>query len=430
MIIGRTREVEGLRRDGERFPLELAVTELVIEGERLFVGVLRDISQRKEMERIKNEFISTVSHELRTPLTSIRGSLGLIIGGAAGDIPQQASMMVDLAAKNTERLISLVNDILDIEKVDSGLLEFQFERLDVAPLVRQVIETSHGYAEEYGITFTMTRSEDGTWVRGDGDRLSQVVANLLSNAAKFSPQGGTVEISVERLDGTARIAVADRGPGIAEEFRPRLFERFSQGDSSDTRAKGGTGLGLNITRAIVERHGGQITFDTETGVGTTFRVDLPLWREVERKTPAGSLTTVRTAAGERTGDFPRLLYVEDDPDLVRVVSALLDSVAEVVAATTLTEALRHIENERFDLAVIDVDLPDGSGLDLLAQLGNGGPSTTPAMIFSADQVDASVAAKVEAALVKSKTSDRELVETIKSLIAAKVKNTAAGHETP
>ena len=289
--------------------------------------------------------------------------------------------MVDLAAKNTERLISLVNDTLDIEKVDSGLLEFQFERLDVAPLVRQVIETSHGYAEEYGITFTMTRSEDGTWVRGYGDRLSQVVANLLSNAAKFSPQGGTVEISVERLDCTARIAVADRGPGIAEEFRPRLFERFSQGDSSDTRAKGRTGLGLNITRAIVERHGGQITFDTETGVGTTFRVDLPLWREVERKTPAGSLTTVRTAAGERTGDFPRLLYVEDDPDLVRVVSALLDSVAEVVAATTLTEALRHIENERFDLAVIDVDLPDGSGLDLLAQLGNGGPSTTPGMIF-------------------------------------------------
>ena len=286
-VIGQTRELEGQRRDGKRFPVELAVTELVIEGERLFVGVLRDISQRKEMGRVKNEFISTVSHELRTPLTSIRGSLGLITGGTAGEIPQQAKMMVDLAAKNTERLISLVNDILDIEKIESGLMEFRFERLDVAPLVHQVIETCHGYAKEHGITFAMTRSEEGTWIRGDGDRLSQVVANLLSNAAKFSPQGGTVEISVERLDGTVRIAVADRGPGISEEFRPRIFERFSQGDSSDTRAKGGTGLGLNITRAIVERHGGQISFDTETGVGTTFRVDLPLWREAERKVPAG-----------------------------------------------------------------------------------------------------------------------------------------------
>jgi len=547
-VIGRTRELEGHRRDGERFPVELDVAELVIEGERLFVGVLRDISQRKEMERMKNEFISTVSHELRTPLTSIRGSLGLITGGTAGEIPQQAMMMVDLAAKNTERLISLVNDILDIEKIESGLMEFHFGRLDVTPLVHQVVETCHGYAEEHGITFAMTRSEDETWVRGDGDRLTQVVANLLSNAAKFSPRGGTVEISVERLDGTVRIAVSDRGPGISEEYRPRIFERFSQGDSSDTRTKGGTGLGLNITRAIVERHSGQISFDTELGVGTTFRVDLPLSREVERKVPDGGLealskgariliceddpgaadlisailersgfhtdvaadgakakkmlaakhydamtvdivlpdqdgislirdvrrdkktknmaivvvsgkatevrnevvastmgivdwldkpidqnqllTAVKRAARNQTDNFPRLLYVEDDDDLVRVVSALLDSVAEVVAASTLTEARKHIENERFDLAVIDVDLPDGSGLDLLTQLGDGGSSTTPIIIFSADQVDASTAAKVEAALIKSQTSDRELVETIKSLIAANVKDTAAGQETP
>ena len=547
-VIGQTRELEGQRRDGERFPVELAVAELMIEGERLFVGVIRDISQRKEMDRMKNEFVSTVSHELRTPLTSIRGSLGLITGGTVGDIPQQAMMMVDLAAKNTERLISLVNDILDIEKIESGLMEFHFGRLDVTPLVHQVVETCHGYAEEHGITFAMTRSEDETWVRGDGDRLTQVVANLLSNAAKFSPQGGTVEISVERLDSTVRIAVADRGPGIPEEFRPRIFERFSQGDSSDTRTNGGTGLGLNITQAIVERHGGQISFDSELGVGTTFRVDLPLWREVERAVPdkdletlregarvlvceddpgvaqlitnilersgfhtdvaadgaeakkmlaAGHydamtvdialpdqdgislirdvrsnrktkdlamvvvsgkaaevrdevvvstmgivdwldkpidqkrlLTAVKRATRERTGGFPRLLYVEDDSDLVRVVSALLDGVATVVAATTVAEARTHIENEHFDLAVIDVDLPDGSGLDLLTQLGASGPTMTPAIVFSADQVDASVAAKVEAALVKSKTSDCELVETIKSLIAANVKDTGAGQETP
>ena len=463
-------------------------------------------------------------------------------------MPEQAKLMVDLAVKNTERLIGLVNDILDIEKIQSGLMEFHFERLDLTPLVRQMIESCHGYAKEHGIAFAMTQSEAGVWVQGDSDRLSQVIANLLSNAAKFSPRGGTVEISVERLDGMACIAVADRGPGISEEFRSRIFERFSQGDASDTRAKGGTGLGLNITRAIVERYGGQISFDTEIDVGTTFRVNIPLWRELERTAPAGAtaapregtrvlvceddpdvaefistileqsgfhtdvagdgaqakkllaaghydamtvdivlpdqdgislirdvrrdqktkqlatvvvsgkaadvrdeivmstmgivdwldkpidqsrlLAAVTKAARGQTGDLPKVLYVEDDPDLARVVSALLDGVAEVIAVQTLTEARQHIASERFDLAVIAVTLPDGSGLDLLAELRSAGPTAIPAIIFSVDQVDASIAAQVEAALVKSKTSNHELVETVKSLIAVTARNPEADHPTP
>ena len=357
-LIGQTRELEGQRRNGKRFPVELAVTELVIEGERLFVGVLRDISQRKEMDRVKNEFISTVSHELRTPLTSIRGSLGLITGGAKGDMPQQAKTMVELAVKNTERLIGLVNDILDIEKIELGLMEFHFERLDLTPLVRQVIETCHGYAKEHGVSFIMTRSEDGAWVQGDGDRLSQVIANLLSNAAKFSPRGGTVEISVERLDGMACIAVADRGPGISEEFRPRIFERFSRGDASDTRAKGGTGLGLNITRAIVERHGGQISFDTEIGIGTTFRVHVPLWRELERTVLAGGMEEPRGRI--------RVLVCEDDPGVAELISTILErNDFHIDVAGDGAEAKKLLATQHYDAMTVDIVLPDQDGISLI-----------------------------------------------------------------
>ena len=279
-IIGIGREVEGQRKDGKRFPLDLAVSEVYLDDERMFIGILRDITQRKEMDRIKSEFISTVSHELRTPLTSIRGSLGLITGGAVGKITKKTRDLIDLAEKNTKRLINLVNDILDMEKIESGSMEFQFEIFDIVELVRNETEANRGYAEEYNVDFVMADPRTALKVRGDKDRLMQVLANLLSNAAKFSPPGGSVEIAVTHKDGNVRVSVSDSGPGIPDEFHDNIFDKFTQADSSDTRKVGGTGLGLKISKTIIDKHGGGIGFDTSNdpneATGTIFYFELPL----------------------------------------------------------------------------------------------------------------------------------------------------------
>jgi PAS domain S-box-containing protein len=267
-------EIEGLRRSGEVFPMEIALNSVHLGDERLFVGIVRDITDRKEVDRIKAEFISTVSHELRTPLTSIHGSLGLVAGGVASGISGRAKEMVELAQRNTERLIKLVNDILDMEKIEAGNMEFRHEAVDIASLVEEVIEDNRGFAEEHRVRFLLNKTPQGLKVWGDGDRLAQVLANLLSNSAKFSPVGGTVDIAVAQIEDGARIAVSDHGPGIPEEFHSQVFDKFTQANSSDARENGGTGLGLSISKAIVDRHGGDIWFDSTIGVGTTFYVEL------------------------------------------------------------------------------------------------------------------------------------------------------------
>ncbi|MEP7188029.1 MAG: ATP-binding protein [Roseiflexaceae bacterium] len=239
------------------------------------VGMSRDITVRQEIDRLKSEFITTVSHELRTPLTSIRGSLGLLAGGAAGDISHAAKKMVDIAYKNSERLTRLVNDILDIERIEGGKLAFQMISLDLTQLVEHALEANSGYGEQFGITFALTGIVPGAYVQGDADRLTQVLTNLLSNAAKFSPAGGTVEVAVTRQDRQLCVSVSDHGPGVPAAFRARIFGKFAQADSSTSRQNGGVGLGLSIAKAIIERHGGRIDYTSEPGQGATFFVDLP-----------------------------------------------------------------------------------------------------------------------------------------------------------
>lgn len=253
------------------------VVEWTADGKPLRMsGTHTEITERKKLERMKSEFISTVSHELRTPLTSIKGASGLVVGGALGELPSKAREMVDVAHKNTERLITLVNDILDSEKLGSGQVEFVFEPVNLSELVKESVETNLGYAREHGVTFVVTDLDSSVNVRGDGNRLTQAVANLLSNAAKFSPEGSKVEISVACNDNVARVCVIDYGPGIPDDFREHVFGRFAQMDASDSRDKGGTGLGLNITKMIVEKHGGTIGFGSQVGIGTTFFFTLPV----------------------------------------------------------------------------------------------------------------------------------------------------------
>ncbi len=243
------------------------------------IGISRDITARQEIDLMKSEFISIVSHELRTPLTSIRGSLGLLIGEAIGALPQSAASMISIAYRNTERLLTLINDLLDMEKIEAGRLDFARAPVELAALVEHAIEANAAYGAQFDVTFRPTLSIAEAWVHADGDRLMQVFTNLFSNAAKFSPIGSVVEVTIARHTANVlRVSIADQGPGIPTAFHRRIFGKFAQADSSDSRQKGGTGLGLSIAKAIVERHGGAISFTTKIGFGTTFNVDLPEWR--------------------------------------------------------------------------------------------------------------------------------------------------------
>ena len=270
-------ELRMRRWDGDyRWILDHGIPRKTADGAFVgHIGTRLDISERRAIEQLKNEFVSVVSHELRTPLTAIRGSLGLIAAGKTGLLPEKTKGMVDIAVQSTDRLVRLINDILDIEKIESGKMAFQLRPIALVPVVEQALESTRAYGERLGVTFSLDVRSGDVRVRGDVDRLTQVMANLLSNAAKFSPPKSDVAVTVSRINGKVRVAVRDRGPGIPDEFQGRIFQKFSQADTSDTRQKGGTGLGLSISKAIVEKHGGTIYFETEKGAGTTFFFDLP-----------------------------------------------------------------------------------------------------------------------------------------------------------
>jgi PAS domain S-box-containing protein len=237
-------------------------------------GLIWDITESQRVERMKNEFVATVSHELRTPLTSIRGSLGLAAAGVAGKLPERAAGLINIALNNCERLTLLINDILDIEKLESDKQRFDVRRMDVSELVTRSLEENAGLAQSLDVHFATPEPLCHADVLVDPSRFLQVMANLLSNASKFSPAGAAVEVTAHCNHGRVRVAVRDHGKGIPPEFQSRIFQKFSQADSSDSRNGTGTGLGLAISRAIVERFGGHIAFESGPA-GTTFFFELP-----------------------------------------------------------------------------------------------------------------------------------------------------------
>ena len=515
-------EVMGQRADGNAFEAEMVVCQIQVEGQREFVGIVRDISEGKKIERMKNEFVSTVSHELRTPLTSIQGSLGLLIGGAVGEIPAPARQLLGIAHNNCERLVRLINDILDVEKIESGHIHFNMGLYALMPLVHQAIEATQPFAMQFQVTFKLQLpdSEAPLCVLADPDRLVQVIVNLLSNAAKFSPAGGTVDVIVKAHGASIRLSVIDRGCGIAQEFRGRIFQKFAQADASDSRQKSGTGLGLSISKAIVEKLGGRIDFESQDGLGSEFFVDLlqaapasPVirstasvlvcegepdianmlartlekggfgsevavtaeqarhmlmtrdyqaitldlalpgedglsllrWLRTQEKTRSLPVVIVSAqfqhAEGIEGGVMtlldwiikpidetqllaaigaivlpsqegkPRVLYVEDDADLASVVSALLGPVWEVVHAADLAAARSQLEQCRFNVILLDLQLPDGNGSELLCALPALN-AATPVVIFSGEEGSQHVSEKVQRALVKARTSNQQLLNTL------------------
>jgi len=235
-----------------------------------------DITARKQVDQMKGEFIATVSHELRTPLTSIRGALGIIRTGAVGLLPEEAVRLIEIAYQNSGRLAHIVDDILYIEAIDGGKMSVVLSRQWLAALLEQAVEENLGVALRYHVALVVTRPLPEVRVNVDASRIIQVLANLLSNAAKFSPADASVVIGMVVAGPSVRIAVTDQGPGIPREFRSRMFQRFSQADGSDSRRKGGTGLGLSIAKALIERMGGMINYESEPGIATTFTVELPV----------------------------------------------------------------------------------------------------------------------------------------------------------
>ncbi|MCQ4317645.1 response regulator [Stutzerimonas zhaodongensis] len=513
----------------------------ISSGACYVVTVAVDMSLRRRMEQMKTEFISTVSHELRTPLTAIRGALGMLVGGVAGDIGDSARPLLDIAHKNSERLVRLINDILDIEKLEAGRLPFHFTRCDARELAEQALIDLKPYADEYGISLALDTPAASTQVHVnvDPDRFAQVMANLLSNAIKHSPAGGVVSVAL-RSDGSGlEIGVQDQGPGIPEEFRSRIFERFAQADSSDARKRGGTGLGLAITRSLVQQMNGRIGFDSQQARGTRFWIRLPLAPAEAQPNVAATAThpapahsaarilvlepdtsaaeqlastlqqhgyatlvaSTAAQARELLGEFsiqaltlspalsdedsisflqslrsqnayrhlpvlivslqpqrrdnddgvlrggavgvidwlhkpvdpsrvmdvvraclnssgtrPRILHVEDDEDLRVLLARLVEPLEiDLEGAATLAEARSLLDEQRYDLAIIDLMLPDGDGSELFDKLAQTVPPP-PVIIFSALDAPVHDSRLALRQLVKSRHDGDELAALIQQLL--------------
>ncbi len=265
-----------VRKDGTRFPVLLAVTALRSGANDLsgYLMIAADLSERHAVRKMKDEFVSIVSHELRTPLTSIKGALGLLAGGVTGVLPPKAAEMANIAQGNVERLSRLVNDILDLQRIESGRITMDKRPWEIAGLIKESAESVHLVAEAEGVTILTSCCQAS--VQADRERMVQAFVNLLGNAIKFSPRGGRIEFAAERTSGGVLFRVKDEGRGIPKEKLETIFERFVQVDASDAREKGGTGLGLAICRTIVEQHGGRVWAESEPGRGSTFYVQLPV----------------------------------------------------------------------------------------------------------------------------------------------------------
>lgn len=262
------------------FPVEVSLSPVkTLEGNLMLITI-RDITERKRVDKMKDEFISVVSHELRTPLTSIHGSIELLAEGKIHTFPSNVKMLLNIAKNNSMRLIRLINDILDIEKIESGNMHFDYKKIDLNALAEEAVKINESYCHKYGASIKLTRYSAPVIVKSDQDRIMQSLTNLISNAAKFANKS-EIKVVVKKTHKNARIEVIDQGIGIKEAFKPNIFKKFTQEDSSDTREHAGTGLGLHITKTLIDKLGGNIGFESTENIGTMFYIELPLALEEE-----------------------------------------------------------------------------------------------------------------------------------------------------
>ena len=411
MLIDGKAEVEskGVRKDGTVFDKQVVLVK-AYDQQQQFIGsycFAKDISDRREIERLKDEFISVVSHELRTPLTSISAALDLLAEGVLHSQPEDAQHMLNIAANNTDRLVRLINDILDIERIESGKIVMTKQVCDASELMNQSVEAIQEIAERAGVTLSVSPLSVRLWA--DPDRIIQVLTNLLSNAIKFSLQGSTIwlsaelirgqeleELKVERLQvesskqpsnlqpsnlqpstppDTLLIKVRDQGRGIPSDKLESIFERFQQVDASDSRQKGGTGLGLAICRSILQHHDGQIWVQSTLGEGSTFCFTLPILKAVQGSEfvpPNGgfaSLTVLSSELGDSTQPTPFVLVCDDDPSVRTVVRAMLERQGyRVLTVASGYEAVEQSVTQPPDVILLNLMMPGMDGWETLAVL--------------------------------------------------------------
>lgn len=270
------QEKEGHHKNGVAFPIESTLNGISVDDSIMYTCIVRDITERKRVEKMKDEFVSTVSHELRTPLTSIRGALSLVTSGVLDDLPEKTNELLETASRNTERLMHLINDILDMQKIEAGKLEYSFSQIGLMDAIEKSITDNLSYAKQYNIDIQVGDKVDDIIVKVDPLRLAQIMSNLLSNAAKFSHKNSTIYIHTNIENKFVKISVVDTGEGIPEEYIDKIFSKFSQHDASATKEKGGTGLGLAISKQMIEAMGGSIDFTSTLGKGTTFNIYIPV----------------------------------------------------------------------------------------------------------------------------------------------------------
>ena len=410
------------RANGGRFPVEFTCTPIVEENHIAgAVITFRDVTERREVDRMKDEFISVVSHELRTPLTAIRGSLGLLAAGKAGGIPERGQRMLDIAVQNTDRLIRLINDILDIERIESGKVAMEPGPVNAAELAQGAVEVMLQMAERAGVELYVWA--EPLHLVADSDRILQVLTNLISNAIKFSPQETQVQVTVEPDAGNAVFRVIDQGRGIPHDRLESIFERFQQVDSSDSRQKGGTGLGLAICRSIVGQHGGRIWAESEPGQGSTFIFTLPLSAPAqmagEGLAPGDEEGEIAAAPGD--GQL-HVLVVEDDEDLAGVLAETFErrGVVSHVAGSGET-AWREARHRRPDAVVLDIAIPDGDGYWLAERFRHdAGLRAVPIVAYTALDPDEPGRDRLRRAgvdvLTKSRIDPAELERRILALL--------------
>ncbi|MEO8431258.1 MAG: ATP-binding protein [Acidobacteriota bacterium] len=411
--LGKITEWPARRRDGSVFPMELALATFETADGRHFSGSLRDISERKEIDRMKKEFLSTVSHELRTPLTSIRGSLGLLAGGVLGPLPEDAKEVVAVAERNVVRLVDLINDILDLERLDTGRLEMRFERVPVARILARSLDAVRAFADSQSIALESVSS--AAILFADADRLVQVLVNLLSNAIKFSPARSTVSVRVTENASGTEIRVADRGRGVPEAYREAIFERFRQVESSDARQKGGSGLGLAISRAIIEQHGGAIGMESREDEGSIFWIRLPAAPSgIPSPEHGADLSALSASAG--------VLVIEDDPALSNVIQRQLSRLKiPVRLAATGSEGVGLFRERAPDLLVLDLALPDMDGYEVVRTLQRDPAALeTPMLVYTERDLTVKDRKRLVLGptkyLTKSRSSDAEFLETVVKMV--------------
>ncbi|VXC33373.1 ATP-binding protein [Sphingomonas sp. 8AM] len=388
-------EQRARRRDGSEVSVDVAIGVMHgADGDRLVLS-LRDASERLRAARAKDELISTVSHELRTPLTSVVGSLALLRAGTAGEWSPQAGRLVDIADNNARRLIRLVNDILDIDRIGSGQLTIARAPLDLRTITAQAALDGEGEARRRGVTLVDVAATAPVPVAGDAGRLLQVVTNLVSNAIHASPGGATVTLRTEQAAGRARVSVDDDGSGVPVNLRARLFDRFQS-----QRAAGGTGLGLAIAREIVRRLDGTIWFEDRIGGGTRFAFDLPLL----------------AVAADAAEGAPLILHVDDDHELCEAMIVALEDVAATVCAVDPDEARAVLRAREPALVLLNLHVADGRGAALLPDLVDRNGQPVPLVLLSDVDAPPEATRRATAVLVKGRHDLAAVVATIRRLL--------------